>query len=64
MLLESLFLRGVNKNGNMQPWIIASTVAVTVLALLSVILRFTARWTRGASIGVDDYLILSSMVSR
>ena len=53
-----------DEDTDLQPWIIATTVAITLLALLTVALRFFARYIRAAPLGADDYLILSSMVSK
>lgn len=48
---------------NLQPWSISVTVAVTVLALVSVILRLVARWEKRQALWWDDYFIIWSMVS-
>jgi hypothetical protein len=40
----------------------ATDVGVTVMAVVFVILRFTARWRRKVPIGLDDHLIVVSMV--
>lgn len=42
----------------------ASTIAVLVLAWTFTILRFTARHLRRVGLGVDDYLLVASLVSQ
>ncbi|KAI0599760.1 hypothetical protein F4775DRAFT_108949 [Biscogniauxia sp. FL1348] len=46
---------------NLQPWSIAVSVSVTVLALLSVGLRVLARREKGQALWWDDYMIIFSM---
>ncbi len=41
----------------------AGTITVLVLAWTSTLLRFTARRLRRVSLGVDDYLLIASLVS-
>lgn len=48
---------------NLQPWSIRVAVAVTILALVSVLLRILARWEKRQELWWDDYLIIWSMVS-
>lgn len=64
MLFYSLVARAAEEGETLQPWIVGCVAAVTVMAFASVVLRLTARWTRGQSLAIDDYLIVASMVSR
>lgn len=41
----------------------AGTITVLVLAWTFTLLRFTARRLRRVSLGVDDYLLIASLVS-
>ncbi|KAL4787724.1 hypothetical protein BJX76DRAFT_369013 [Aspergillus varians] len=46
---------------NLQPWVLATVAAVTVLAFLSVCLRLLARYERKQKLWWDDWMILWSM---
>ncbi|KAI1634520.1 hypothetical protein F4809DRAFT_618075 [Biscogniauxia mediterranea] len=46
---------------NLQPWTIAVSVSMTVLALVSVLLRVLARREKGQALWWDDYMIIFSM---
>lgn len=48
---------------NLQPWVTATTISVTVLAFMSVLLRLWARFERKQKLWWDDWMILWSMVS-
>lgn len=48
---------------NLRPWSISVLVAVTLLALVSVILRLLARFEKRQALWWDDYFIIWSMVS-
>ncbi|KAF6808830.1 integral membrane protein [Colletotrichum sojae] len=47
---------------NIQPWTVAVVVSVTVLALVSVILRLVSRHIKAQKLWWDDYLIVWSML--
>ena len=47
---------------NRGPRIIAANLTVAILATIAVALRFLARRLQESKIGVDDYLILLSLV--
>lgn len=49
---------------NIQPWTVAVVVSMTILALLSVVLRLVSRRIKGQQLWWDDYMIIFSMVSR
>lgn len=46
---------------DLQPWSIAVTTSVTVLAFVSVCLRLLSRWEKAQSLWWDDWMILFSM---
>ena len=54
-------IRGFDKH-NIQPWTVATVVSMTVLALVSVVLRLFSRQLKGMQLWWDDYMILFSMV--
>ncbi|KAI1074921.1 hypothetical protein F5B20DRAFT_585754 [Whalleya microplaca] len=47
---------------DLQPWSVSVLTAVTVLALVSVVLRLVARWEKRQELWWDDYMICWSMV--
>ncbi|KAL9592091.1 MAG: hypothetical protein Q9179_007064 [Wetmoreana sp. 5 TL-2023] len=49
-------------NDNRGPEIVAALTILTILATLAVVLRFIARKVSGSSYGVDDWLILFTLV--
>ncbi|KAI5791892.1 hypothetical protein EDC01DRAFT_784708 [Geopyxis carbonaria] len=53
---------GINLNASRQAELRGTTIAVTLLALLFVILRFIARVTKGAGVGKDDWVLLVALV--
>lgn len=40
----------------------ASTIALVILAAVFVALRFSSRWKKRLSIGIDDYTLLVALV--
>ncbi|KAL4889363.1 hypothetical protein BDV59DRAFT_205350 [Aspergillus ambiguus] len=46
---------------NLQPWVSATTIAVTVLAFIAVCLRLLARYERKQDLWWDDWMIIWSM---
>lgn len=47
---------------NIQPWTVEVVVSMTVLALLSCVLRLYSRHLKAQKLWWDDYVILFSMV--
>lgn len=56
-------LQGAVDAENLQPWTIAVTISVTLLALVSVALRLLARREKRMKLWWDDWMIIFSMVS-
>jgi hypothetical protein len=54
-------LPGFNPD-NIQPWTVSVVVSMTILALVSVILRLISRRIKGQPFWWDDYMIIFSMV--
>lgn len=48
---------------SLQPWSVATTASVTVLAFVTVCLRLLARYERMQKLWWDDYMVIFSMVS-
>ncbi|KAE8145013.1 integral membrane protein [Aspergillus avenaceus] len=48
-------------NSNLQPWAIATTTSVTVLAFVTVCLRLLSRYERKQKLWWDDWMIIFSM---
>lgn len=51
-----------DRGDSKQPWAIATITSVTALAFISVALRIIARRIRKMPLGLDDYLIVGSMI--
>lgn len=51
-----------NDQDNYQGSYRAATIAMTVLGVVFVILRFLARWKKSLKLGPDDYVILAALV--
>ncbi|KAI0146298.1 hypothetical protein GGR57DRAFT_506594 [Xylariaceae sp. FL1272] len=47
---------------DLQPWCIAVVTTMTVLSLVSVVLRLIARWQKKQQLGWDDYMIVFSLL--
>ncbi|KAH1532537.1 hypothetical protein KXX61_002807 [Aspergillus fumigatus] len=50
-----------DQEDSLQPWTIATTASVTVLAFVMVCLRLLARWERKQKLWWDDWMIMFSM---
>lgn len=52
----------VPEDDHLQKWVVATTSAMTGLALLAVILRLLSRYERKQKLWWDDWMIVFSMV--
>jgi hypothetical protein len=52
----------VNAQDSQQGSYRAGTIAMTVLGVLFVILRFLARWKKSLKPGLDDYTIMAALL--
>jgi hypothetical protein len=55
-------VRMAGDSDNLQPWAIATTISLTVLAVVSVCLRVLSRFERKQKLWWDDWMIIWSMV--
>jgi len=53
---------GVNVDANEGDYIISVCIAMIALSFVAVALRFFSRWWTAIALGIDDYLIIVSVV--